>query len=294
MRLVSMVCPQCGGTLEVPENTKQAQCPFCNTTVMIDDEVKHVQFDNSKQAGYDFEKGRIAAQQDHVAQQVAYNQAAIRVQQEAERKRKNLKWWVLGWIFIFPVPLSILIIKSNKLKPALKVVLVSMLWVALALFGVFANLNQQKNDKIVWASKATQIESFDYYVDGDSITLTGYSGNEKKVNIPPAYDMDGKSLQVTFLDGTFTLDRITSAIVPEGVKSISDNTFNSTGVKYLYLPSTLTAFNGWHYFHDAETLYYGGTEQQWNKLFTGDRADLDFKQIVFEANIENLIKDNNE
>lgn len=57
MKLVSLVCPQCGGTLKAPENIKQMQCPFCNTTVMLDDEVQHVQFDNSKQAGYDFEKG---------------------------------------------------------------------------------------------------------------------------------------------------------------------------------------------------------------------------------------------
>ncbi len=290
MKLVSMVCPQCSGTLDIPENTKQAQCPFCGTIVMIDDEVKHVQFDNSKQAGYDFEKGRIEAQQDHVAQQVAYNQAAIRVQQEAERKRKNLKWWVLGWIFIFPVPLSILIVKSNKMKPALKVVLISMLWVALVLFGVFANINQQKNDKIIWAGTATQLESFEYYLNGESITLTGYSDSDKKVNIAPEYDINGNSCKVVSLDGTFVLDRITSAIIPEGVKSISDNAFNSCGVKYLYLPSTLTDFNGWHYFHDGEKLYYGGTEQQWNSLYTGERKDIDFTQIIFNAKIDDLIK----
>lgn len=290
MKLVSMVCPQCGGTLEAPENTKQMQCPFCNTTVMLDDEVQHIQFDNSKQAGYDFEKGRIEAQQDHAAQQAQYNQEVIRAQQETNRKRKNLIWWILGWIFIFPVPLSILIVKSNKLKPALKVVLVSVLWVALVLFGVFANINQQKNDKIIWAGTATQLESFEYYLNGESITLTGYSDSDKKVNIAPEYDIDGNSCKVVSLDGTFVLDRITSAIIPEGVKSISDNAFNSCGVKYLYLPSTLTDFNGWHYFHDGEKLYYGGTEQQWNSLYTGERKDIDFTQIIFNAKIDDLIK----
>lgn len=290
MKLVSMICPQCGGTLEAPENTKQMQCPFCNTPVMLDDEVKHIKFDNSKQAGYDFEKGRIEAQQDHVAQQIVYNQAAVHAQQEAERKRKNFKWWVLGWIFIFPVPLTILIVKSKKLKPVLKAVLISALWITILLVGVFANLDQQKNDKIIWASEATRLESFDYYVDGDNITLTGYSGNEKKVNIAPVYDVDGKNVKVTILDGTFALDRITSAIVPEGVESISDNAFNSSGVKHLYLPSTLTEFDGWHYFHNGEKLYFGGSEAQWKKLFTGKRNDLDFKQIVFEAKIEDLTR----
>ena len=294
MKLVSLVCPQCGGTLKAPENVKQMQCPFCNTTVMLDDEVQHVQFDNSKQAGYDFEKGRIAAQQDHAAQQARYNQEVIRAQQEAKRKRKNLIWWVLGWIFIFPVPLTILIVKSKKLKPVIKAVLIAALWVTVILFGAIANLDQQKNDKVIWSGTATQLENFDYYVDGDNLTLTGYDGEDKKVNIAPAYEVDGKSLKVTALDGTFTLDKITSIIVPEGVKTISDNAFNSSGVKYLYLPSTLTEFDGWHYFHDGEKLYFGGSEEQWKKLFTGDRADLDFKQIVCDASIDDLMKDNEE
>lgn len=290
MKLVSMVCPQCGGTLEAPENTKQMQCPFCNTTVMLDDEVQHVQFNNSKQAGYDFEKGRIEAQQDHAAQQAQYNQEVIRAQQEAKRKRKNLIWWILGWIFIFPVPLTILIAKSKKLKSAIKAALIAALWVVIVLLGALANLDQQKNDKVIWGGTATQLESFEYYLNGESITLTGYSDSDKKVNIAPEYDIDGNSYKVVSLDGTFVLDRITSAIIPEGVKSISDNAFNSCGVKYLYLPSTLTDFNGWHYFHDGEKLYYGGTEQQWNSLYTGERKDIDFTQIIFNAKIDDLIK----
>lgn len=142
MKLISMICPQCGGTLEAPENTKQMQCPFCNTTVMLDDEVQHIQFDNSKQAGYDFEKGRIEAQQDHAAQQARYKQEMIRTQQAAERKQKNLIWWILGWLFVFPVPLTILIAKSKKLKPVIKMVLIVVLWVVIVLLGALANLNQ--------------------------------------------------------------------------------------------------------------------------------------------------------
>lgn len=292
MKLVSMVCPQCGGTLQLPVGTKQTQCPFCNTSVMLDDEVQHIQFDNTKQAGYDFEKGRIEAQQEHAVQQAQYNQAAIRAQQEAERKRKNLKWWVLGWIFIFPVPLTILIVKSKKLKPAIKAVLIAALYVVLIAFCIFANNDQKKDAKILWNDTATQLEDFDYYVDGDSIFLKNYKGSDKKVNIASSYEIDGQRLKVTSLDKTFTLERVSSVIVPEGVTSMSDNVFNSSGIQYLYLPSTLTDFDGWHYFHDGEKLYYGGTEDQWKKLFTGDREDLDFKQIVYDAKIEDLLAQN--
>ena len=136
MKLVSMVCPQCGGTLQLPVGTKQTQCPFCNTGVMLDDEVQHIQFDNTKQAGYDFEKGRIEAQQEHAVQQAQYNQAAIQAQQEAERKRKNLKWWVLGWIFIFPIPLTIIIARNKKLKTVIKIGIIIADWIVYLLIGI--------------------------------------------------------------------------------------------------------------------------------------------------------------
>lgn len=51
---------------------------------MIDDEVRHIQFDNSKQAGYDFEVGRMQARRGAAV-------ATIAEQQREEKKKKNLK-----------------------------------------------------------------------------------------------------------------------------------------------------------------------------------------------------------
>lgn len=87
MKLISMKCPHCGGTLSIDPDGKQAKCPFCETPIMIDDEVRHIQFDNSKQAGYDFEVGRMQARRDAAV-------ATIAEQQREERKKKNLKWWI--------------------------------------------------------------------------------------------------------------------------------------------------------------------------------------------------------
>ena len=73
-------------------------------------------FDNSKESGYEFEMGRIKARQDAAAARAAEMQAQLLAQQEAERKRKNLKWWILGWIFCFPIPLTILIFRSKNVR----------------------------------------------------------------------------------------------------------------------------------------------------------------------------------
>ena len=44
MRLVKVVCPQCGGSVEVDKSFKTARCPFCNSSFVIDDkddEIEH-------------------------------------------------------------------------------------------------------------------------------------------------------------------------------------------------------------------------------------------------------------
>lgn len=306
MKLISMKCPHCSGTLEVSPDAKQAKCPYCNTQILIDDEVQHVQFDNSEQAGYDFEKGRIKAQQDAALRQAEIERARVRATQEAERKKKNRVWWILGWIFFFPIPLTVLIAKSKKLKPVLKIIFIAALWASVILIGALSNGNGKETraaeyasqssskDKATWAVEYTPLTDFKYYVDGDSIVLTDYTGTNRTVNIAPEYEIDGTRLHVTALESVFTLERISSAIIPEGVTSIKDNAFNSCGVKNLYLPSTLADFNGWSYFHNGEKLYYGGTEEQWAELFKDDRKDLDFTQIIFNAKVEDLINANEE
>lgn len=63
---------------------------FCGAQVIIDDEKHHVVYDNAHQSGYEFEMGRIRAQEDArqaaLRAQEAARQAAIRAQQEAQRR----------------------------------------------------------------------------------------------------------------------------------------------------------------------------------------------------------------
>lgn len=293
MKLVSMKCPHCNGALEISPDAKQAKCPFCNTLILIDDEVQHIRFDNSVQAGYDFEVGRLKAQQDVAEQKQKATLAA-------ERSRKARVWWIIGWIVFFPIPLTILIAKSKRLKPAIKLALIAALWVGLVLIGALSESDSESRvgsisesdseSHAIWSAEYTPLEAFEYRIIGDNIVLSKYTGSSKTVNIAPEYEVDGKVLHVTTLEGVFALKRISSAIIPEGVTSIKGNAFNSCGVKHLYLPSTLTDFNGWSYFHKVDALYYGGTEEQWNALYKA--KEIDIKQIVFNAKIADLIEAN--
>ena len=145
MKLVRMSCPNCGGTLEVSDASKQVKCPFCNSVIAVDDEVRHVQFDNTEKAGYDFEQGRMRAQQEAVSARIAEEQTRVQAQQDAERKKKNLKWWILGWIFVFPIPLTVLIVRSKKIKPLWKTIMIIAIWGAFLLLGLLPGKNDRQN-----------------------------------------------------------------------------------------------------------------------------------------------------
>ena len=64
MKLVEMKCKNCGAQLKVNLEQKQSYCQFCGAEFHIDDEVQHIKYDDMEQAGYEFEKGRIKAQQE--------------------------------------------------------------------------------------------------------------------------------------------------------------------------------------------------------------------------------------
>ena len=65
MKLVEMKCKNCGSILEVQPNQKDIKCQYCQTQYKIDDEVVHIKYDNMENAGYEFEKGRVRAQQEN-------------------------------------------------------------------------------------------------------------------------------------------------------------------------------------------------------------------------------------
>lgn len=55
-------------------------------------------------------------------------------------------WWVLGWIFIFPVPLTILILRSKTLKPVLKVLIIALAWIVYIAIAESADEEEKNTD----------------------------------------------------------------------------------------------------------------------------------------------------
>lgn len=61
---------------------------------------------------------------------------------EAPAKPKSKIWlWVIGWIFIFPVPLTILMLRNRKLPAAARYAIIAVGWILYLIIGFSASLS---------------------------------------------------------------------------------------------------------------------------------------------------------
>ena len=137
MRIVDTACTKCGANLHIDADRKTASCEYCGAQLLIDDEVQHLQIDNAESAGYAFEKGRQRAQNEAQAQRHYLAQP-----HPAPKKNKKIVWWVLGWIFIFPIPLTIIISRNKKLKTGVKIGIIAVAWIVYLMIGIVGNVTK--------------------------------------------------------------------------------------------------------------------------------------------------------
>ena len=135
MKLMDVKCPGCGAMMHVEDGARQAVCEYCGTAVPIDDEAVHVKIDGAAQAGYEFERGRQQAQAEFARQQQQAYASAQPVQQAPAKKRRT--WlWVLGWIFLFPVPLTILMLRNESMPKAARYAIIAAAWIVYLAIGL--------------------------------------------------------------------------------------------------------------------------------------------------------------
>lgn len=139
MKLIQTACPRCGANMRIVPETNRAVCDYCGTTVLIDDETTRIEYTNAEEAGYKFEKGRLRAQAEQgqrtVLQQVRYENVTT------QKKKRHLFWWVMGWIFIFPLPATILIVRNKKMHWLIKTILILLVWGIYLAIGLSSSAN---------------------------------------------------------------------------------------------------------------------------------------------------------
>lgn len=128
MAQVSLKCSQCNGDMTFDSNRKVFICKYCGNVESVD-ESDDVQIQRIKSQAY--KDVEMARQQTELQKEQMYY--------DEERKKKNLVWWVLGWICFFPVPLTILIWRNKEMDQKTKGILTAAVWIGVlivtALFG---------------------------------------------------------------------------------------------------------------------------------------------------------------
>jgi hypothetical protein len=155
MKLLEMKCKNCGALLKVEEDAKYIECQYCNTKYKLDDEVQHIKYDDMEKSGYEFEKGRIRAQQEQKRAQSNYNNLN-NVNNTSKKKNNKTFWLILAWIFLLPFTATYFIAKNNKLDKKKKIVIIAIMWV---IFLVIAYANPSENIKNTQSNNQNQTET---------------------------------------------------------------------------------------------------------------------------------------
>lgn len=151
-----MKCPNCGGEVgnakycefcgsqitaamqKEREALNKPGCPKCGST--------NIQF---KRENLGEVRGKNAKKIVHATVGVCLDCGETWFPQAASGNAKKRKTflWVLGWIFIFPLPLTIILVKKKNIKPILKFALIAIAWLLFLAIGFFGRTTDANTDK---------------------------------------------------------------------------------------------------------------------------------------------------
>lgn len=166
------ICEYCGS--EVQQESKRAKCSKCGST--------DIAFKRENQGEV---RGKKSKQIVH--RTVGYCKDCGNtwyVAEDAPKKRKT--WlWVLGWICIFPLPLTILLLRNKKMKSVIKYTIIAVAWLIYLLIGL-SGQSTNKDSSLPETTEApvTQVEesvqeSKHIYADAEIVDLMNGFGTEK-------------------------------------------------------------------------------------------------------------------
>ena len=173
-----MKCPQCGAEIG---NTKY--CQFCGSQITLD--MRREQEQLNKEGCPRCGSGNVSFSREKQGEYQGKNSKRVVTRTigmcrdcgatwyaDSEVKERKTWLWVLGWIFIFPLPLTVLLLRKKDMNKVLKYGIIAVVWlfyVIIALSGGGedadnANMNSDYNSEIGVSTTA------DYSVESTSET----------------------------------------------------------------------------------------------------------------------------
>lgn len=161
MKLLDLSCPNCGAKMSLNMETKECTCNSCGGTFLLDDETQKQQIDSESaaEAGYQFEMGRQKAQSEVRANNLRTSQSSYGNTRN-NKKKTNIWLWIIGFLLIFPVPVTILVSRSKKMSNKTKIIIIACTWLFYLLIGLggMGNRTTSNNIRSLTLTRTTDIE----------------------------------------------------------------------------------------------------------------------------------------
>ena len=154
----SKFCQYCGTQVSIEMQKEQEQlnkagCPKCGST--------NIQFKRENQGEV---RGKNSKQVVHRTVGFCKDCGATWYPNSAANDfpRQRKTWlWVLGWIFIFPVPLTIIMIKKKDISKKIRYGAIAAAWIVYLAMAVISGLTNgnSKSNKKTYSSEQTTTEA---------------------------------------------------------------------------------------------------------------------------------------
>lgn len=132
-----------------------------------------------------------------------------------------------------------------------------------------ADTNENTEDTSPVANVNEELDEFTYTIEENCIKLEDYSGTLESLLIDRTYTVDTQEYIVNDLLDFRVKSGVKTLIISEGITEINNIIFNGSDITTLYLPKSLTRIEDdtlAYLNEDGINLYYGGTEEEWNKI----------------------------
>ncbi len=162
-----MKCPNCGA--EIANGSKT--CEFCGTHITYDmlreqEQLSkkgcpkcgssNITFTRENQGEI---RGRKAKKVVHTTVGYCKDCGYTWAPEMEKPKKRRTFLWILGWIFIFPVPLTILMLRKKELKPAIKYGVIAAAWIIYLILVLVSRGNNKKQTNTETTRPSVQSES---------------------------------------------------------------------------------------------------------------------------------------
>ncbi len=171
-----MKCPHCGA--EIDNNEKK--CQYCGSEISLkmqkeQEELNKTGCPKCKSTNIRFSREKQGEVRGKNKKQIVYRTIGICndcgntwVPNQKNEKQSSIWLWVFGWLFFFPIPLTVILARSKKLSKKAKIISISIVWGIIILYTLVIGILGYSGSTTSGVS--SNIKSFDFLRDEIEVT----------------------------------------------------------------------------------------------------------------------------